>query len=132
MNILDFGTQIALPDQHLIPDAVLYDFEGPRIFSIQSSLGSLLAYVVEDLPTYQIVLLSPTTATILRDLKAGRSTVREAMDQSWSWLAERNYDGQIRNVVSVQHPSDMLLPPEGVMLYRHLRQKYLREKSVTT
>jgi len=121
MNIDSFGRTVDIPIRELAAERVLYEFDGPRIFSVVTAFGRLLAYVVRDESDFQLVLLSPTSEELLDDLSAGRVTVREAMKQSWSWLAELSYDGHVRRIVSVEGSAEQLLPRPGLMLYRHLQ-----------
>lgn len=121
-DIAKFGFERALPLTLLKPDRVLYDFDGPRIYTVKSDLGLLLVYVVKDEKEFQIALLAPTAQEVVDALADGIITVREALQRDWAWLAELSFDGNLRRSISVQLPiPDELLPRSGIMLYRSLQ-----------
>jgi hypothetical protein len=81
---------------NLAPSEVLYDFDGPRIFSAQSPLGDLLCFLVDDDGAELRFIAAPTNPDILAKLKDGIRSVRDALDQPWVWFVDLGYDGQPR------------------------------------
>ena len=121
-DIAKFGAESVLPLDVLKPEQVLYDFDGPRIYTVKSDLGLLLVYVVEDEKDFQVALLTPTAQEVINSLLGGQITVREALQRDWAWLAELSFEGALRRSISVPLPiPDELLPRSGVMLYRKLQ-----------
>jgi len=122
LNIEQFGARTTPPFKELKAAKVLYDFDGPRIFTVDLDFGILLVYVLHDEKDFQVALLTPTADDIVDSLLNGRITVREALIGGRAWLAEVAYDGFIKNAVSVKFPiADELLPRPGIMLYRSLQ-----------
>jgi hypothetical protein len=106
----------------LAPSEVLYEFDGPRIFSAQSPLGDLLCFLVDDDGAELRFIAAPTNPDILAKLKDGIRSVRDALDQPWVWFVDLGYDGQPRAAwrgTLSDIPADVL-PEKGVMLWPHL------------
>jgi hypothetical protein len=104
------------------PDEVLYDFDGPRIFTVSNSLGELLFYLADEQDNTARYIVVPTSAKIVEQVKTGASSVREALDQPWVWIVDAQLDGTPVNAwkgVLNDIPADVL-PQSGVMLYPHL------------
>lgn len=104
------------------PDEVLYDFDGPRIFTVRNALGELLFYLADELDNTARYFVVPTSAKIVEQIKSGASSVREALDQPWVWILDAQFDGTPVNAwkgVLKDIPADAL-PQPGVMLYPHL------------
>lgn len=101
------------------PEEALYDIEGPRIFTTTSSLGDmLLAYQcgeAEDLARFLVV---PADTRLVRAVRDGRMTVREALDQPWVWLLDCDGAGRLRQARKVDLASvpPGVLPHAGVVL----------------
>ncbi|MBK5966179.1 hypothetical protein CCR95_19355 [Thiocystis minor] len=107
---------------NLVPSEVLYEFDGPRIFSAQSPLGDLLCFLADDDGAVLRFIAAPTNPDILAKLKDGIRSVRDAIDQPWVWFVDLGYDGQPRAAwrgTLSDVPADAL-PEKGVMLWPHL------------
>lgn len=121
-NIDGFGAPLRLPFDRLEPTSVLYEFDGPRIFSFDSQIGLFLCYVISDLRDAQIVFVTPTSGKTIADLTVGAISVREALLLNWSWLVRADFSGAIQAAVGITTPvPDQLLPKTGTMLYRSLQ-----------
>ena len=101
------------------PVDVFYEFDGPRVFTLKDRDNELnLAYWSDedsDICRYVVV---PTTETILDDLKVGRISVLEALNQPRCWLCDINSEGDLSAVHRVDFnavPGDSL-PTAGTML----------------
>lgn len=101
---------------------VLYDFDGPRIFTAHSAMGELLFYLADEKDGVCRYIVAPTNASIIDLLKSGVRSVRDALNQPWVWFLDTQYDG---NPVAAwkgtlaDAPADAL-PLPGVMLWPHL------------
>jgi hypothetical protein len=97
------------------PEKVLYEFDGPLIFTVRDADGSLLlAYQCgedEDRNHYFVV---PFDDERLADLTEGRMPVLEALSQPWAWHAM----GQIGELAECNECSLRSLP-EGTSLPHH-------------
>ncbi len=109
----------------LLPEEVLYEFEGPCIFTSRSASGNLLlAYLAEDIESEKSLhyLVATVTEESIDNLKHGRSSVKEVLTSGWLWLAELSYEHKIKKVFHIQEqelPEDML-PADETMLWAHL------------
>ena len=116
----------------LTPVNVLYEFDGPRIFTCRDNAGELLlAYQCGgDGPLSRFVLV-PFTPELERRLVDGEITVREALDQPRTWLIDLNADWEISSAwqVRMEDIPSSCLPRPGAMLLPSLQQ--IREDVVT-
>ncbi len=107
----------------LIPDRVLFEYEGPRSFLTRDSDGELLfahqCGEVENTWRYAVV---PFSDRLVEALEAGRLDLRTALDQPRLWLVDIGSGGLPTQCVR----SDLLsipetcLPRSGVMLHPEL------------
>lgn len=116
------------------PEEVLYECDGPRIFTFRDTDDELnLAYWSGDdlltrpaddrseRPRDRFVVV-PTDNRILAALKRGEISVLQALAQPRSWLCDVFFDGELASCWSVdfsQIPGDHL-PIEGTMLWARL------------
>ncbi len=109
----------------LTPVEVLYDFDGPCIFTANTVHGvRVLAYLSEDFEDDQGLryIVATTSEGTVGELKDGVISVREALDRGSLWLVD--FDGSHQplrafSVRSEQLPDDAL-PPHGTMLWSSL------------
>lgn len=104
------------------PREILYDFDGPRIFSASSPLGELLYFLAQDDQHALRFIVVPTNAEVLRELKTGVTSVHDALNQPWLWILDTNLDMAPKKSwrsALADIPSD-ILPKPGVMLWPHL------------
>lgn len=108
--------------QGITPEEVLYEFDGPRIFTARSVMGELLFYLADEKDGVCRYIVAPTNASIIELMKTGVRSVRDALNQPWVWFLDTQYDG---NPVAAwkgtlaDAPVDAL-PQLGVMLWPHL------------
>jgi hypothetical protein len=79
----------------LTPVEVLYEFEGPCIFTAAMPSGSLaLAYLSEDLETERLLrfIVAETTQAEVEALKAGTLPVAQALGRRPAWIVDLDYD----------------------------------------
>lgn len=106
----------------LKPIEVLYEFDGPRLFSAHSPLGELLCFLADDDGTLRRFIAAPTNADMLAKLKEGVRAVREVLDQPWVWFVDVDNNDQPQTAwrgVLRDAPADVL-PEPGVRLWPHL------------
>jgi len=112
--VADFG--------RLEPIEVLYEYDGPRLFTAKCAFGDVLCFLTDDDGKRLRYILAPTNPTILEKLKNGYRPLRDALDQPWVWFVDVGYDGipvAAWQGTLADAPSDTL-PQEGVMLWPHL------------
>lgn len=101
------------------PEEVLYDFDGPRIFTIRSRHGGLLLVFQcdEDEAASRFVAV-PCDAELVDALKQGRRSVRDALTQPWTWLLDQPHGQPLQSAwrAHLDTIPQELLPGESVML----------------
>lgn len=101
------------------PAEVLYEFDGPRIFTLNDSDGELnLAYWSDEDDKVCRYVVVPTTAKILAELRKGRISVFDALNQPRCWLCDVTHQGELSTCQRVEFesvPRDSL-PAIGTML----------------
>ena len=106
--------------KELIPHEILYDYDGPRIFTMLDENGDLkLAYWLVEFQGLARFLVVPTTDQIITDLKTGQVTVYEALNQQGCLLCDLLPSGEIKSCESIMFHSisSHFLPKQGVLLY---------------
>ena len=108
------------------PQKVLYDFDGPRIFTLNSALGGLLlAYQCreESAHSHSCFILVPIDSDSINELERGNITVRDALSQPWIWLVEIDSNWKIMEVASasLKEVPTSILPKPGIMLLPDLQ-----------
>ena len=77
------------------PDEVLYEFDGPRIFTVYDSEGELnLAYRSDEDAAMCRYVVVPTTTKILQSLRRGEISVHDALNQPRCWLCDLTHQGE--------------------------------------
>ena len=101
------------------PSEVLYEFDGPRIFSLNDAEGELnLAYWSDQDQQVSRYVVVPTTANILAALQQGSISVFDALKQPRCWLCDVTHEGELSACQRVDFealPRDSL-PAVGTML----------------
>ena len=109
----------------LTPSEILYEFEGPCIFTAWTAHGAaVLAYLSEDLEYEQRLryIVATTSEGTVDELKCGVISVREALDRGSLWMVDFDYRHrpvQAFSVRSEQLPEDAM-PLRGTMLWSSL------------
>ncbi len=109
----------------LTPSEVLYEFEGPCIFTARAAHGAaVLAYLSEDLEDEQRLryIVATTSEATVDELKHGVISVREALDRGSLWVVDFDYGYRPVRAFSVrsdQLPEDAM-PLRGTMLWSSL------------
>ena len=105
------------------PVEILYEFDGPRIFTTLDVDGerNLVYWSDEDESVCRYVV-APTTQRILDSLQSGIISVHDALNQPRCWLCDVTSDGEIVGCQLVDFeaiPNDAL-PALGTMLWPSL------------
>lgn len=115
---------------------VLYEFDGPRIFTLTDSDGELnLAYWSDADESQDRFVIVPTAARIITLLRQGAMSVFDALNQPRCWICDIAFDGAVQQCWRVNFddiPRDslpgfrtMLLPalePELIDLEGRVRE----------
>ncbi len=103
----------------LEPVEVLYDFDGPRIYTTLDAEGELnLAFWSDGDQEHWRYVVVPTTPAIVAALRAGRVSVLDALNQPRCWVFDTDATGTVRACHRVDFesiPRDAL-PAAGTML----------------
>ena len=104
-------------------EEVLYEFDGPRVFTLRDADGELnLAYWSDEDDQNTQYVAVPTSTGIIDALKDGRISVHDALNQPRCWLCLVKHDGEIDSVYSGAYeliPEDCR-PAKGTMLWSSL------------
>jgi hypothetical protein len=103
------------------PVEVLYDFDGPRTFTVLDRDGALcLAHWCDEDDSATRCLVVPFTDQLLGRLRAGELTLRDALNQPRVWVLDFSHEGKVLAAWLVQlgnlppgvlpQPDTMLLP----------------------
>jgi hypothetical protein len=85
------------------PVDVLYEFDGPRIFTLNYAEGELnLGYWSDEDEQCSRYVVVPTTTKILAALHKGSISVFEALNQPRCWLCDVGHSGDLRECRRVE------------------------------
>lgn len=119
INAPEFGIE---PFVGVQLDEILYEFDGPRIFTATSLFGTLLYFLAEEDDGISRFIVVPTNAQIIERLKSGILSVWDALNQPWIWVVDVSFNGipqKSWRCTLADVPADVL-PKSGVMLWSHL------------
>jgi hypothetical protein len=107
--------------ESLEPERVLDFYDGPRLFTVQTTDGfQLLVYQCDaDADTARFILV-PTRDELLAKITGNLITLREALtSQNLAWLIEQRGDGTLSRpcVIDLRKLPDDALPGEGARLF---------------
>lgn len=121
--------------EHLTPERVLYEFDGPQLYVAMEGGRPLLVYVADsdDDELLRRLIVVPTSPSIVRSLSEGRYSVCDALRQPWLHIVDQTYDGVIENIwyfedglESVPHDYK---PAEGTLLSVELEKARVEDES---
>ena len=82
--------------EFLEPVDILYEFDGPRIFTVTDNEGGLnLAYWSDEDEHVTRYMIVPTSRKILDSLRQGALSVHDALNQPRCWLCDVARDGKL-------------------------------------
>ncbi|MDY1010336.1 hypothetical protein [Sphingomonas sp. CFBP9019] len=100
------------------PSIVLYDFDGPAIFTCNIGPATFLFFKVEEQDDGEVYLLAPIDDDELASLRGGRLSIRGAMSHREAWLALVDFDFNVVHYQEQSHEEYLhLLPENGIALY---------------
>ena len=109
------------------PDEMLYDFDGPRTFTLRDRDGQLcLAHWCDEDQERTRFLVVPFTEQLVKKLKEGEMTLRDALNQPHLWALDVTRGGEPREAWIVQFtalPQDVLPHPGTLLLHSLERSK---------
>lgn len=76
-------------------DEVLYEFDGPRIFTTKNGGQTLFWYLCAETNSCVRYLVTPTNFKIIEQLKTGIKTVFDVLNAPWIWAVDSNHSGEI-------------------------------------
>ena len=107
---------------------VLYEFDGPRIFTLADSDGELnLACWSDEDENQSRFVIVPTAVSIIDSLRCGRQSVLDALNQPRCWVCEIVHCGEVNQCWRINFediPKDSL-PTNGTMLLAALEPELI-------
>lgn len=105
------------------PVEVLYEFDGPRIFTIRDSENEFhLVYWSDEDENACRYIVVPTTTSIVEELRTGAIGVFDALNQPQCWACDVTHQGEIEECRQIDFdtiPRDAL-PETGTLLLPEL------------
>ena len=102
------------------PADVLYEFDGPRIFTLKDSESELnLAYWSDEDERVWRYVIVPTTTTIIDALRKGSISVYDALHQPRCWLCDVTHQGEVAECQRIEFemlPRDSLPAIDTMLL----------------
>ena len=81
------------------PKAILVEYNGPRIFTLESQQGQLLlAYHCDEDDNSWRYAVVPFSTVLLESLMSGAITIVDAIHQPWAWIVDIDNGGTVMNV----------------------------------
>jgi hypothetical protein len=108
----------------LEPYEVLYDFDGPRIFTAFGVAGDqFLVYLCDEDEAHLRYVVVPAGPDLITALRTGIVSVRDALSQSWSWLVDQTHDGKIERArkIDFRMMPENVIPRRSALLWPSLR-----------
>jgi hypothetical protein len=109
----------------LAPEEILYEFDGPCIFTARApSQALLLAYLIEEIDDESLLryLVTTTSPSTVRELREGLIPIRQALTRGSMWLADLSFSLAPQRIFAIEAdelPEDAL-PADGTMLLASL------------
>jgi hypothetical protein len=103
----------------LEPTDILYEFDGPRIFTTTTPRqDTFLAYQCAEAADRNRYIVVPSNAELVRELRSGLVSMREALSQPWTWLVDQFHSGEIAHArkIDLRELPASALPRPGVLL----------------
>ena len=120
------------------PVEVLYEFDGPRIFTCRDHAGaSYLAYQCGEEKNLMRFLIVPFDDGAERRLTNGEDSLRDALMSERAWIFDVDFKWNIVGswCISVDDLPEKCIPRPGVMLWSHLRpriKQYVNRRGSTS
>lgn len=102
------------------PERVLYDFDGPRIFTVRAARQLHLACFSDEDELQMRFVVVPCDDLLIEKLETGSLAVRTALEQApEAWLVDWGHDGTLRATRKIRLtdvPPDALPRPGTLLL----------------
>lgn len=111
---------------NLAPVEILYEYEGPRIFTASHCGRPVLAYEsdCDDEQRIRRLLVVPTSDRIVRELKEGMLSISDSLKQPWLHAVDQSFDGTILAIwhisAGLESVPEKYKPVEGTLLSAEL------------
>jgi Family of unknown function (DUF6575) len=105
------------------PVEILYEFDGPRVFTVRDNDGELnLVYWSDEDGMNTRYVVVPTSTKILDELRQGVVSALDALNQPRCWVCDLGRDGSLSgcSLVDFQAIPSGALPTQGTMLWPSL------------
>lgn len=102
----------------IVPDEILYELDGPMIFTFVVNRRMHLAYMCGDSRGLSRFTVASTNDITIKKMKDGEISVREALYSPWLWCMDLNSKGEVEScwATSPEELPSKALPPDGVMI----------------
>ena len=113
-SIRDHADEISLRGFKITPDEVLYQYDGPLLFTARLGLVPSLCYKLEELGQSDLYLMSQWRDEAIKALREGKLSVRGALTSDAYWVVEADRAGCVLRhwpVLPENLPVDFLPPP---------------------
>jgi hypothetical protein len=120
------GMPLSVPWLDLSPITVLYEFDGPRIFTCRDrTRGLFLAYQCGEDNGVMRYLVVPFSDEWERKLTTGQENLHDALMRPRAWLFDLDYTWTVIAgwQIEVENLPENCVPAPGVMLWPHLRSR---------
>lgn len=108
------------------PEEILYEFDGPRIFTVCDHEGELYLACWSDEDEHATrFVVAPTLPRTIEQLRAGDIAVYEALDQPRCWVCDVSHAGELLKCHRINFadlPADAR-PAQGTMLWPDSRTR---------
>ena len=99
------------------PCEVLYEVDGPTIFTAQVGLSNFLFFKHDETEDAEIFIAAAVSDADLDALRNGRISVRGALSYRDAWLVKANHDYEVQQYQAHDYSSiEPFLPPKGLGL----------------
>lgn len=107
--------------KEISPVEILYDFDGPKIFTVKDKNNNLLLlYQCYEDDNLRRFLMVPTNDDTIRLLKSNELAVYVALKQCWAWYVDVINNGDVTGIkpVNINDVPVSYFPKSDVLLRR--------------
>jgi len=122
---------MALNFEDVSPLEILFEFNGPQIFTFLQGMLQFLAYTSfdnEELGFVRLLVVSTNTLE-LQKLKQGGLSIEDVLKKDLVWVVDRSHEGVTTHVALLPHGlndvPDGFKPKSGILLWAHLKREGL-------
>lgn len=115
--------------QKLEPKEILYEFDGPKIFTIESFNSLFFAYFSDinyEKEEYRIIVCE-TDSREISNLKSGYISLDEVLKKEYLWVIDFDFDDNQKNLNLIRNGYDFIpaknKPEQGTLLWPELKKQ---------